>query len=347
MRAVEVPRLHFRLDVVNLQQLLGISEEEVGVGLQMDEASVLKKLTISLEEVSTGEALRNLLHLRIGEGKPNLTHLIRSEEALDELDVCAQEANILHARLQGFLCSCPHPSALDVNANEVLVRELFPQPDGVLAPAAAELKHDRVLVAEKRLVPLATKRELLLHSGSHRVFHHKRILGHLGKLGKLSLSHLLVKCKVCGADVLSVGKDINTIGAGTQSLSHVPIYRHALLFARIFDVLADAVLELAVLVIKGSALGEHIACRSRDADIEASHACSGRDVTGNSEANDELLDVLNLLGCLALLVMADSIDSRRVELACNRYLIGKRFVLSREIRDVLTGLLILCLASVA
>ena len=123
--------------------------------------------------------------------------------------------------------------------------------------------------------------------------------------------------------IVTVGKDVNAIVSCTQGFSHIPINRYTLLFASIFDVFADTVLELAILVGKSSALRKHIPSRSCDANIDASDACRGRDITGNREANHELLDIRNLLGSLSLLVSALSIDACRVELACDGDFIGE------------------------
>ena len=78
---------------------------------------------------------------------------------------------------------------------------------------------------------------------------------------------------MCGTDVLTIGKDVNTIVAGTQSLCHIPINRYALLFTRIFDILTDAVFKLTILVGKGSSFGEDVARGSCDANIKAADAC--------------------------------------------------------------------------
>ena len=192
---IEVTSLHFRLDVVCFEQFLGICEEEVGVGLEMNESAIAKELPVSFKEEGAGEALRDLFHLRVGEGEPYLANLVGTKETLDELDVCAEESYVLHARLQGFLCSCPHSSSFDVNANEVLVWHLLPKSDCIFASTTTQFEHNRVLIVEEVFVPMSSKGEVFLHDCRHRAFHHKRVLCHFGKLGKLSFAHYLSNVK--------------------------------------------------------------------------------------------------------------------------------------------------------
>ena len=101
---------------------------------------------------------------------------------------------------------------------------------------------------------------------------------------------------------MTVGKDIYPVGSCTQCLCYVPVNLNALLLARIFDVLADAVFQVAVLVLEGAALGEDIARGCADAQVDAADTRRGGYVTCNAESYDELLYVLNLLGSLPFLL---------------------------------------------
>ena len=188
---IQIPRLEVCLDAVCPEQFFGIGEEEVGVGLEVDAAAVAEKLTVAFKEISACEALRDLLHLWVREGEPYLTDLVRRKETLDELDVRAKEADVLHAALQGFLGSCPHSCALDVNADEVLVGCLLPKSYGIFASTTAKFQHDRISVMEEVFMPTATQREIFLHVGSHRALHDKRVLRHLSELRKLAFAHNL------------------------------------------------------------------------------------------------------------------------------------------------------------
>ena len=88
----------------------------------MNDASVDKKTAITLHEVCTGETLAHILHLRIAEREPNLLHLVRTEEAVDDLDVGAKECHILKSVVKSLRCTCPHTCALDVDTDEVDIR---------------------------------------------------------------------------------------------------------------------------------------------------------------------------------------------------------------------------------
>ena len=78
--------------VILLHHICRIGEEEVGVGLQMNDAFVDEELPVSLHEVCRCEALAGILHLRVGEREPYLLHLVLGKEPLDDLDVGAEES---------------------------------------------------------------------------------------------------------------------------------------------------------------------------------------------------------------------------------------------------------------
>ena len=62
--------------MVVLYHVGGVGKEEVGVGLQMDDAAVDEELAVALHEVGRREALAGVLHLRVAEGEPDLLHLV-------------------------------------------------------------------------------------------------------------------------------------------------------------------------------------------------------------------------------------------------------------------------------
>ena len=86
--------------MVLLNEIGGVGEEEVGVGLQMDKPTVGEELTVTIQEPSGRETLAWVLHLRITEGKPYLADFVLREEAVDDLDIGSQEGNVLQAFVQ-------------------------------------------------------------------------------------------------------------------------------------------------------------------------------------------------------------------------------------------------------
>ena len=96
---VQVFRAEEQWQVVVLDHQCGVGEEEVGVRLQVDDASVLQKVAVALHEPCGGEPLARVLHLGVAEGEPDFLYLVRGEETVDNLDVSAQEGNVLQTLL--------------------------------------------------------------------------------------------------------------------------------------------------------------------------------------------------------------------------------------------------------
>ena len=148
----------------------------------MDSAAVFQELAVAFHEVGGRKAFGGFLHLRVGEREPYLAHFARSEEAVYDFDVGTQEGDIFHARLQGLGSSRPHACPFDIYADEILVGKHASQSHRVLSTAAAQLQHNRIIVLEKLLMPVA------LHLKRHvvyrrvRIFKHVRITCHIGKL---------------------------------------------------------------------------------------------------------------------------------------------------------------------
>ena len=88
----------------------------------MDNAAVNQELPIALHEVGGGETFPWVLHLRIAEGEPYLLHFVLGEETLDDLDVRAQEGDILQSFVERLSGTCPHTSPFDIDAYEIHLR---------------------------------------------------------------------------------------------------------------------------------------------------------------------------------------------------------------------------------
>ena len=175
--------------VVLLHHIGSIGEEEVRVGLEVDDAAIDEELAIAIHEPGGREALAWVLHLRVGEGKPYLLHLARSEEALDDLDVGAQEGYILQSLVEGLCGPSPHTGSLDIDTDEVHVGVELGQLYGVFTLATTQLQNDGVLVVEVLLVPvtLHIKRNMLHYRV--RVLEHVLISLHVGEFRQLAFSH--------------------------------------------------------------------------------------------------------------------------------------------------------------
>ena len=89
----------------------------------MHESSVYEEAAVSLHKICAGETLARILHLRVAEGEPYLLHLARGEEAVDYLDVGAQESGGFGVLPPELLCSGVHARSLDVDSDEIYVGE--------------------------------------------------------------------------------------------------------------------------------------------------------------------------------------------------------------------------------
>ena len=155
----------------------------------MHQSVLLHECAIALQKGGARKALGHLLHLRVREGEPHLAHLARGKEAVDELDVGAQEAHILHACSHCLLGSRPHACSLDIHSDIVLVGEHPSQPHRVFASSAAQLEHDGLVVVEEVGVPLPLQVKPVGLENRKWTLHHQRIGCHVGKLSQLSLAH--------------------------------------------------------------------------------------------------------------------------------------------------------------
>ena len=84
--------------MVLLDEIGGVGEEEVGVGLQMDEATVDKEMAIAIEEPCGGQSLAWILHLRIAERQPYLADFALREDTLaadsEEIDFLPAQTSL-------------------------------------------------------------------------------------------------------------------------------------------------------------------------------------------------------------------------------------------------------------
>ena len=110
---------------------------------------------------------------------------------LDKLDLCTQKSHIGHFHVAGLHCAGMHAGALDVDADKILVGEELCHAHGILALAAAELKHNGPVVA-KEFVPAAFHRKGVKPLGTEpreRILENEADSIHLGEFAELVLSH--------------------------------------------------------------------------------------------------------------------------------------------------------------
>ena len=156
--------------MVVLHHVGGVGEEEVGVGLQVDDAAIDEKLAIALHEIGRRESLAGVLHLRVAEGEPDLLYLVLGKESLDDLDVRAEEGDVLQSFLECLGGTSPHAGTLDVDTDEIDVGVELGELHRVFTLATAQFEHDGVIVVEILLAPVTT------HLERHIVNDGKRIL---------------------------------------------------------------------------------------------------------------------------------------------------------------------------
>ena len=139
---VEIVRAKLYREMVFLHHKVGVGEEEVGVGLEMNQSVVAQEVTIASQEVGGSEPFGDFLHLWVGESEPDFRHLIRCKKLVDKLNVGAQKAHVLQPCLFGFGGAAPHPCPLDVHTDEVLVGEEASEPHTVFSTSTAQFEDD-------------------------------------------------------------------------------------------------------------------------------------------------------------------------------------------------------------
>ena len=155
----------------------------------MNQTTVSQKLAVAFKEIGARQSFRRFLHLRIGEGQPNLAHLTGREEAVDKLDACAQKAHVWKAFAKRCLSTVPHARSFDVNADEVLVGITAGKTHRVFTAATAKLQDNWVWIFEEILVPMALKGKTITLQLPVRALHHQWILLHILKFRKFAFSH--------------------------------------------------------------------------------------------------------------------------------------------------------------
>ena len=110
----------------------------------------------------------------VGESDPNLRDFILGEEMLDLVDTGAKERHVFQAFLVALLQAAPDAGALDVDTYIINVAMRPSQTNGVFSLATTQLKHNRVVVVEEVLVPLALQREAFGHNALIAVFEQVR-----------------------------------------------------------------------------------------------------------------------------------------------------------------------------
>ena len=80
---VQVFRHHIHRQPVSFNHVPGIGKHEVTVRLQMNDTVILQELAVALHEISGSKPFGSLLHLRVRESKPDLTHFIRSKKTVE------------------------------------------------------------------------------------------------------------------------------------------------------------------------------------------------------------------------------------------------------------------------
>ena len=166
---IEVSRLALDFEVVELRHFQRVVVEETTVGLQVNATAVGQEFLVRCQEKARCQAFFGaaLLHLRVGEGYPDFAHLVGGEKRAHNLDACAEEGHIRHLVKVRRFGSGPDAGALNVNADEILVGEHARHANRVLAFAAAELQHYRIVVFEYVSVPSALERVRKIHKISH------------------------------------------------------------------------------------------------------------------------------------------------------------------------------------
>lgn len=122
IRVIEIGSAEKKRKMVVFYQKGCVGEEEIGVGLEMDEATINKEMAITFEKPGAGEPFAWILHLRVTEGEPYLAHLVPVEEPVYDFYVSPEESHISKSLFEGLGSSSPHSCAFDIDSYEVHVR---------------------------------------------------------------------------------------------------------------------------------------------------------------------------------------------------------------------------------
>ena len=189
---IEVVGEHLYGQVVVLHHVARVGEHEVAVRLEVNQSVIYKETAVPLHEVGAGQPLGGLLHLGVGEGEPDFTHLAWGEEAVDNLDVGAQEGHVGHACFSRLLGPAPHARPLDIHPDEVFSGKETSQPHSVFPASAAQLQHDGVVVLEEAFVPCSPHLKRYIVHHREGVFKHMWECRHIRKFCQFSFTHWFV-----------------------------------------------------------------------------------------------------------------------------------------------------------
>ena len=142
------------------------------VSLQMDNAALLEKITVTVHEQRCSQPLLLAADLRVSESDPYLGNLSRSKKRLDELYTGAQESDIIEAMLFSVLRSFPKTGPLDIHAYIIEGRISLCQIDSIVSLAASKFKNYRLIISEEVSSPVPLQRMVATKHLRCRRLHH-------------------------------------------------------------------------------------------------------------------------------------------------------------------------------
>ena len=132
---------------------LGVLVEETAVGLEVDDPAWSEELAVAADKAGGGEPPGRAFELGVRESEPYLGDLAGSEERLEKLYSGPQKGCVRDGILGHIFGAFPEAGALDVHADEILLREAAGEGDSVVAFAAAELEYYGIGVTENICAP--------------------------------------------------------------------------------------------------------------------------------------------------------------------------------------------------
>ena len=177
--------------MVVLHHVRGVGKEEVGIGLQVDDATIDEELAIALHEIGGRETLAGILHLRVAEGEPDLLYLVFCEETVDDLDVRTEEGDVLQSFVEGLSGPRPHAGSFDIHPDEVHLGIELGKFHRVFSLAAPEFEHDGILILEILFVPLALHIKRNMFHYRKGVLEHVLVCFHVGEFRQFAFAQSL------------------------------------------------------------------------------------------------------------------------------------------------------------
>ena len=152
------------MQVILLSHGKRILMEIATVGLQVNDSTFSEEIAIAVHEQRSCQALLLTADLRIRECDPDLRNLARSEERLDELDTSTEETYVLKSMLLSVFRTFPKTRSLDVHTDIVACRVALSKVNSIITLTAAQLKDDRVVVAEEITAPVTLHRVIAVQN---------------------------------------------------------------------------------------------------------------------------------------------------------------------------------------